>query len=184
MSISQEVKRRRIERGLSRHQLAAMGGMSEVWLEHFENDMNAQVPPAIVVYQLAYALDTTVDDLKRIELKLASSRTVLMNAAMMPFDGTYERREIAQQEFVRRVQIAYENELLHSYIGYKATATHIGEISGVPVEMAREDTVITKYDNILVCKLRHRVKHKELLLVLHEYDFQYLNIVYKGRDNL
>ena len=184
MSVSEEVKQRRIKKGLNRTQLAELCGMSAFWLERFENGLSKFDPPSKILFQISQALGTTVADLKRAHIREMSACTILMNAATMTVDGTYERREITEKEFVRRIKIADENRLLKSYIGHERTATHIARITGVPIEYSREDTFITMYDNIIVCKLKNRVANRNITQRPSPGDFQYLEVMYKGRYNL
>ena len=85
-------------------------------------------------------------------------RVVLMNSAMMPTCGNYQRRDIFPAEFARIMREASE---IVSYVGYQNTADIIEKISGISVPISREQTVLREGDIILVAKLKYRVNPGE-----------------------
>ena len=184
MPLGDEVKKRRIEIGLSRTQLADKCGLNHRWIEQLESGQFIETPPTHTVFQIAQSLKTTTEDLLGLQFDIPKTRTVLMNAAMMPEDGTYIRREISKSDFVSRIREAHHHGILKSYIGYSETARHINKITGVFIQVTRSDTKITKHDHLVVCKLRKRVSDKGETQYPVENDYQYLEIQYKGRESV
>lgn len=84
----------------------------------------------------------------------------LLNSAMIPAEGYYKATKISKEEFVAILR-ANRNNFVSS-IGYPETARYIEQISGVPVPISREPTVIEDGDQILVCKLAYRVQNPAL----------------------
>ena len=183
MSLGDEVKNRRVKAGLSRGELARRCGLNHRWIEQLESGQFREMPPASTVFQIAQSLKTTAEDLLGLQVEMPKTRTVLMNAAMMPEDGTYTRREIGKADFVSIVRKANSCGILKSYIGYHETARHINKITGVWIEVTRDDTKITKYDEVVVCKLKKRVPVKGEEQYPLGNDFQYLSVEYKGWES-
>ena len=190
MTLGDEVKIRRIRLGLSQDWLANRCGLTVEWVEQLESGQFQELPPLAILFHIAQVLGARPEDLIAPSAEEQLRRTVLMNAAMMPIDGVYIRREINQTEFVSRIQNADRCGLLVSYIGYQQTARHIRNITGVDVQVSRDNTRIIKNDAIVVCKLRKRIHRKhntdyvkeDAEKELSDKDFQYLAVEYRGKE--
>ena len=75
----------------------------------------------------------------------------------MPNEGVYTLRQISAETFKTVLQQAAETNNFNSYIGYAETANLIEQISGVTVEVSREQATLTPSDTMLIVKLRQRV---------------------------
>ena len=82
---------------------------------------------------------------------------LLLNAAVMPSEGVYTLKKISQAEFRACLREASETGNYKSYIGYPETARIIEEITGVTVEVNREQADLMPGDMMLIVKLRQRV---------------------------
>ena len=82
---------------------------------------------------------------------------LLLNAAVMPSEGVYTLKKISQAEFRTCLREASATGNFKSYIGYPETARIIKEITGVLVEVNREQADLLPGDVMLIVKLRQRV---------------------------
>ena len=82
---------------------------------------------------------------------------LLLNAAVMPSEGVYTLKQISKAEFRTCLQEASATDNFKSYVGYPETARIIEEITGVTVEVNREQAVLKPQDVMLIVKLRQRV---------------------------
>ena len=100
---------------------------------------------------------------------------LLLNSAVMPNVGVYTLRQISAETFKVVLQQAAETNNFKSYIGYTETANLIEQISGVTVEVSREQATLTPGDTMLIVKLRQRVANpadKETLqLSIDDFEF-------------
>lgn len=100
---------------------------------------------------------------------------LLLNSAVMPNEGVYTLRRISADTFKVVLQQAVETNNFRSYIGYAETAKLIERISGVTVEVSREQATLTPGDTMLIVKLRQRVANptdKETLqLSIDDFEF-------------
>lgn len=74
---------------------------------------------------------------------------------MMPKPGTYKLEKITMEEFK---SILKKSEF-ESYIGYEETADFISKLTGIPIKVSRESTVVENGDILLIIKLPYRVKN-------------------------
>ena len=93
----------------------------------------------------------------------------------MPNEGVYTLKRITANTFKDILQKAAETNNFKSYIGYAETANLIERISGVTVEVSREQATLTRGDTMLIVKLRQRVANpadKETLqLSIDDFEF-------------
>ena len=82
---------------------------------------------------------------------------LLLNAAVMPSEGVYTLKKISKAEFRTCLRAASATGDFKSYIGYPETARIIKEITGVTVEVNREQADLMPGDVMLILKLRQRV---------------------------
>lgn len=82
---------------------------------------------------------------------------LLLNAAVMPTEGVYTLKKISKAEFRTCLRAASATDNFKSYIGYPETARIIEEITGVTVEVNREQAGLMPGDVMLIVKLRQRV---------------------------
>ena len=82
---------------------------------------------------------------------------LLLNAAVMPSEGVYTLKKISKAEFRTCLRAASATDNFKSYIGYPETARIIEEITGVTVEVNREQAGLMPGDVMLIVKLRQRV---------------------------
>ncbi len=108
----------------------------------------------------------------------------LLNSAMMPQPGIYRLIKICQQDFVNNLFDAYQTENLKSYIGYPETASFIESISGVRVEISKEQTAIFPGDIMLIIRLKYRVNPADKKI--HKprpEDFEFFLCEYLGEED-
>ncbi len=82
---------------------------------------------------------------------------LLLNSAVMPNVGVYTLKRLSEATFTKELQEAAASDNFKSYIGYPQTAQLIEQITGVTVEVSREQATLTPSDIMLIVKLRHRV---------------------------
>jgi len=82
----------------------------------------------------------------------------LLNSAMMPVEGTYRLTRLTEEEFVKRLQAMP----FQSFIGYRDTARFIEEISGLKIQISRDQTIVQDGDNLLICRLKYRLQNPSL----------------------
>ncbi len=100
---------------------------------------------------------------------------LLLNSAVMPNEGVYTLKQISEATFQKLLQEAAATDNFKSYIGYPQTAQLIEQITGIAVEVSREQASLTPGDIMLIVKLRHRVANpadKETLqLSIDDFEF-------------
>jgi hypothetical protein len=77
----------------------------------------------------------------------------LLNAAVMPVEGTYEIRRLAITQFITLVR---ETNPI-SYIGYPEAAAFLERICERPIALNRESTPVEHGDTLLIARLKYRV---------------------------
>ncbi len=82
---------------------------------------------------------------------------LLLNSAVMPNEGVYTLKQIPADTFKNMLQDAAKTNNFRSYIGYTETAGLIEQITGVTVDVSREQATLTPGDTMLIVKLRQRV---------------------------
>lgn len=82
---------------------------------------------------------------------------LLLNSAVMPDEGVYTLKQISKTIFTKELQDADTSGHLQSYIGYPETARLIEQITGIEVEVSREQASLAPGDIMLIVKLRQRV---------------------------
>ena len=82
---------------------------------------------------------------------------LLLNSAVMPNEGVYTLKRISADTFKNNLQEASATDDFKSYIGYPETAGLIKQITGVAVDVSREQATLTPGDTMLIVKLRQRV---------------------------
>ena len=82
---------------------------------------------------------------------------LLLNSAVMPTEGIYTLKRISQGTFRTTLQEASATGSLQSYIGYPETARLIEQITGIEIEVTREQATLASGDIMLIVKLRQRV---------------------------
>lgn len=63
MALADQIRSRRLEKGLSLSQLARLAKVSKAYLSQLENNPDGPRPSADVLYRIAFALETTIGDL-------------------------------------------------------------------------------------------------------------------------
>ena len=100
---------------------------------------------------------------------------LLFNSAVMPDEGIYTLKRISADTLKKVIQKAAETDNFKSYIGYPETARLIEQITGIAVEVSREQATLEHGDIMLIVKLRQRVAnpaHKETLqLSIDNFEF-------------
>lgn len=99
----------------------------------------------------------------------------IMNAAMMPLDCFYSRKEITKEEFTTLVTSA---TTIESSIGYESVSKHIKDVTGVDIPVKRDITTLDEEEGvILVCRLKFRpeafLKGK---IKAKKEDYEYLKV--------
>lgn len=75
----------------------------------------------------------------------------------MPTEGVYTLKRISEATFRTVLRGAATTKNFQSYIGYPETARLIEELTGIAVEVSREQATLAPGDIILIVKLRQRV---------------------------
>ena len=83
---------------------------------------------------------------------------LLLNSAVMPTEGVYTLKRISEDTFVKVLREASATDNLQSYIGYPETAKVIEQLTGVEIEVSREQAMLALGDIMLIVKLRHRIQ--------------------------
>ena len=100
---------------------------------------------------------------------------LLLNSAVMPDEGVYTLKQITEAAFTKELQDAAASDNFRSYIGYPETAQLIEQITGIAIEVSREQAVLSPGDTMLIVKLRHRVANptdkKTLQLSTDDFEF-------------
>lgn len=100
---------------------------------------------------------------------------LLLNSAVMPNEGVYTLKQITETTFTKELRNAATSDNLQSFIGYPETAQLIEQITGIEVEVSREQATLTPGDTMLIVKLRQRVTNpadKETLqLSVDDFEF-------------
>lgn len=82
---------------------------------------------------------------------------LLLNSAVMPTEGVYTLKRISEVTFRTVLREAAATKNFQSYIGYPATAHLIEQLTGIEVEVSREQATLVPGDTLLIVKLRQRV---------------------------
>ena len=109
---------------------------------------------------------------------------LLLNSAVMPNEGVYTLKQISEATFQKLLQEAAATDNFKSYIGYPQTAQLIEQITGIAVEVSREQASLTPGDIMLILKLRQRVANpadKETLQLSID-DFEFFRCDWKPLD--
>jgi len=80
---------------------------------------------------------------------------ILVNAAMVPNEGTFTYRHVSA-DVAGTWLMAYGPTAI-SYVGYPQTAEHIKSLSGLRVALNRAKCAMNEGDEALVVKLAYRV---------------------------
>lgn len=86
---------------------------------------------------------------------------LLLNSAVMPNEGVYTLKQISTDTFKNILQQASATDDFKSYIGYSETADLIEQITGVAVEVSREQATLAPGDAMLIVKLRRRLANPD-----------------------
>ena len=88
----------------------------------------------------------------------SAKRLKVLNAIVCPREGKWEIYAISEREFASILRLHSELGFpVKSYIGYEQTRAQIQGISGVEVELCRDQMDPQKDDAFLVCKLKYRL---------------------------
>ena len=82
---------------------------------------------------------------------------LLLNSAVMPTEGVYTLKRISKSKFQELLLAAAATKNFQSYIGYPETARLIEQLTGIEVEVSREQAALDPGDIILIVKLQQRV---------------------------
>ena len=83
---------------------------------------------------------------------------LLLNSAVMPTEGVYTLKRISKSEFQELLQEAAATGNFRSYIGYPETARLLEQLTGVEIEVSRQQAELAIGDVMLIVKLRHRIQ--------------------------
>lgn len=97
----------------------------------------------------------------------------VMNAAMMPLEGTYTLKRIDEKTFFNALIAACGDGVLSSSIGYQQNVDYIRKKIGISLFTTREETKIQDGDRLLVMKLRYRVDGYPKGYPVSENDFEF-----------
>lgn len=108
-------------------------------------------------------------------------KLILMNSAMMPFEGAWRLEKITPE---MAKEISQRADVIQSFIGYESTAKYMSNVLGVEVPINR--SVVTKEDFqdaiAIICKLKYRVKNpkEKGKFTLSNEDFEWYLLTYEG----
>lgn len=105
----------------------------------------------------------------------------LVNAVIIPSDGSYTRGSLSEEEFSDLVREADDTSSLVSRIGSPVIAEQIQKLTGISVEVSDEKINLVDSDQILVCQRAARVSPAadEVFLPIDE-GFEYFVIRYRS----
>ena len=83
---------------------------------------------------------------------------LLLNSAVMPTEGVYTLKRISKAAFQKVLHEAVATGNFQSYIGYPKTADLIEQLTGIEIEVSREQAELATGDVMLIVKLRHRIQ--------------------------
>lgn len=109
---------------------------------------------------------------------------LLFNSAVMPNEGIYTLKQITETTFTKELQGAAASDNFRSYIGYPETARLIEQITGIQVEVSREQATLTPGNTMLIVKLRQRVTNpaEKETLQLSTDDFEFFRCDWNPLD--
>ena len=84
---------------------------------------------------------------------------LLLNSAVMPIEGVYALKPISKSKFQELLLEAAATGNFQSYIGYPETARLIEQLTGIEIEVSREQAELAAGDVMLIVKLRHRIQN-------------------------
>lgn len=85
MALSDQIRRRRAERGLSLAELARLARISKGYLHQLESGSDGSRPSADILYRIAFALGTSVGDLLEKQLLRTEDELTDIPAALRQF---------------------------------------------------------------------------------------------------
>ena len=98
----------------------------------------------------------------------------LVNSAVMPsLEGVYCVHQTTETQFAKLLIGAFKDGNLRSYIGYEQTAQHIEKITGVKIEVRREQCVVDDNDMLAIIRLNHRPAVEDKGKPIDENQFEY-----------
>lgn len=102
----------------------------------------------------------------------------------MPTEGVYTLKRISKTKFQTVLQEAAATGNFQNYIGYPETAHLIAQLTGIEVEVSREQAELAPGDVMLIVKLRHRVADPASKLTLQPTmdDFEFYRCDWKPLD--
>lgn len=84
---------------------------------------------------------------------------ILLNSAVMPAEGVYTLKRISKSNFQQLLQDAAAVGDFRSYIGYPETARLLEQLTGVEIEVSRDQAELKTGDVMLIVKLQHRIQN-------------------------
>ena len=97
----------------------------------------------------------------------------VMNAAMMPLEGTYQMKRIDEKTFFNALIAACGDGVLSSSLGYQQNVDYIRKKTGLSFFTTRAETKIQDGDRLLIMKLRYRVDGLPKGAPVDENDFEF-----------
>jgi hypothetical protein len=79
---------------------------------------------------------------------------VILNSAVMPIDGNYNKKSISKNRFINLIKNASD---IKSSIGYESVSDIIFEMTGIKISVDREITTIPNGYNIIGLTLDYRM---------------------------
>ncbi len=83
---------------------------------------------------------------------------LLLNSTVMPTEGVYTLTRISKSKFQELLREAAAAKNFQSYIGYPETARLVEQLTGINIEVSREQAQLATGDVMLIVKLRHRIQ--------------------------
>lgn len=135
MTIGENIKRFRKERGLTQKQLGEKCGIDEANLRKYE--LNKQSPRIETLRKIAYALDVYTYDLLYDEITVADKKTQEISEVSMKFINRGCLDMPDNDEVVNEILLRNFNRLNNS--GKKEACKRVGELTEIPRYTQKEE---------------------------------------------
>jgi hypothetical protein len=81
-------------------------------------------------------------------------RLIILNSAVMPIDGNYNKKSISKNRFINLIKNAND---IKSSIGYESVSEIIYNMTGIKIQVDRNITVIPEGYNVIGLTLDYRM---------------------------
>lgn len=107
MPLGDQIRRRRLEHGLTLSQLARLAKVSKGYLSQLENSPESPRPSADVLYRIAFALEATIADLLGRTPANRAEQPISIPAGLLEFAAS---ANLSQQDILMLAQIKHRGQ--------------------------------------------------------------------------